>query len=279
MLGRCRPRNVAIFTAMPLRLPQRPRHLPLYRLAASTSSNKRLHRSRSLKALRHQRQPEPHMHTTQILTLLLACPVPSTSLSPRALLPAMLEPAPPRPSSLRPAGPPPSWLPSSPLSPLTTNSSQAIGTGQSARGAQRHTRGRQPREIGVRRALRGTLTAGRVRCAWSSPGTDRPACGRVRRPPARPGIGVGPSTPAPGTVSQKQWQLPATPSARSAKPPPPASPPGNALPPQPVRGRPWERRRCAPTVRTLQTDRPNRTDARPLYVRGHHNMTVYSATR
>jgi hypothetical protein len=33
------------------------------------------------------------------------------------------------------------------------------------------------------------------------------------------------------------------------------------------------------TVRTVLTDRPSDTDARPLYVRGHRNMTVYSATR
>jgi hypothetical protein len=46
----------------------------------------------------------------------------------------------------------------------------------------------------------------------------------------------------------------------------------------PVRGRPWKRRRCAPTIPTMRTDRPNSTDARPLYVRGQRNMTVYSAT-
>jgi len=46
-----------------------------------------------------------------------------------------------------------------------------------------------------------------------------------------------------------------------------------------VRGRPWRSRRCTPTVRTVHTDRPNSTDARPLYVRGHRNRTPYSATR
>ena len=46
--------------------------------------------------------------------------------------------------------------------------------------------------------------------------------------------------------------------------------------------RPWpsvESRRCAPTVLTAHTDRPDSTDTRPLYVRGHRTMTVYSATR
>jgi AcrR family transcriptional regulator len=33
---------------------------------------------------------------------------------------------------------------------------------------------------------------------------------------------------------------------------------------RPVRGRPWKRRRCAPTVRAARTDRLNSTDARPL---------------
>jgi hypothetical protein len=30
---------------------------------------------------------------------------------------------------------------------------------------------------------------------------------------------------------------------------------------------------------TVHTDRPDGTDARPLCVRGHRNMTVYSDTR
>jgi hypothetical protein len=45
---------------------------------------------------------------------------------------------------------------------------------------------------------------------------------------------------------------------------------------------PWPstaNRRCIPTVRTEQTDRPSGPDARPLYVRGHRNTTVYSDTR
>src|SRR6202035_5544121 len=46
---------------------------------------------------------------------------------------------------------------------------------------------------------------------------------------------------------------------------------------RPVRGRPWKRRRCTPTVRTVHTDRSNSTDARPLYVRGQRTTTVYSA--
>jgi hypothetical protein len=48
-----------------------------------------------------------------------------------------------------------------------------------------------------------------------------------------------------------------------------------------------DRRNCAhrpsqlrtPTVVAAQTDRPNRADGRPLYVRGQRNMTVHSATR
>ena len=51
---------------------------------------------------------------------------------------------------------------------------------------------------------------------------------------------------------------------------------------RPVRGRPWpsvETRRCAPTVLSVHADRPNRTDVRPLCVRGQRNMTAYSATR
>jgi hypothetical protein len=46
-----------------------------------------------------------------------------------------------------------------------------------------------------------------------------------------------------------------------------------------VRGRPWKSHWCAPTVVTVHTGRPNSPDARPLYVRGQRNMTVYSATR
>ena len=53
----------------------------------------------------------------------------------------------------------------------------------------------------------------------------------------------------------------------------------NAPPAPPVRGRPWKRRRCPPTVLTVHTDRPNGTDARPLYVRGQRTTTCYSATR
>jgi hypothetical protein len=47
----------------------------------------------------------------------------------------------------------------------------------------------------------------------------------------------------------------------------------------PPRGRPWKSRRCIPTVLKVRTDRPNNTDARPLYIRGHRNMTAYNATR
>jgi len=36
---------------------------------------------------------------------------------------------------------------------------------------------------------------------------------------------------------------------------------------------------CTPTVVTVHTDRPYSTDARPLCVRGHRNMTIYSAAR
>jgi hypothetical protein len=46
--------------------------------------------------------------------------------------------------------------------------------------------------------------------------------------------------------------------------------------------RPWpsvERRRSAPTVQTVHTDRPSSPDARPLYVRGHRDTAVHSATR
>jgi hypothetical protein len=45
----------------------------------------------------------------------------------------------------------------------------------------------------------------------------------------------------------------------------------NTRPARPVRGCPWK-----PTVRT---DRPGGPDARPLYVRGHRDTPVYSATR
>jgi hypothetical protein len=51
-----------------------------------------------------------------------------------------------------------------------------------------------------------------------------------------------------------------------------------SVPAASVRGRPWKRRRCTPTVLTARTDRPSSTDARPLYVRGHRNTGVYSAT-
>jgi hypothetical protein len=64
----------------------------------------------------------------------------------------------------------------------------------------------------------------------------------------------------------------------------PAASHGEPLVPQHIAGvpRPWpsvKRRRFEPTVVTVHTDRPNSTDARPLYVRGHRNLTVYSATR
>jgi hypothetical protein len=48
---------------------------------------------------------------------------------------------------------------------------------------------------------------------------------------------------------------------------------------RPACGRPWKRRRCASTVVTVHTHRPNSTHARPLYVRGDRNITFYSAAR
>jgi hypothetical protein len=68
--------------------------------------------------------------------------------------------------------------------------------------------------------------------------------------------------------------LPAGMHARLRRSPPPENAASAA-----VRGRPWKRRRCTPTVVTLQTDRPYSTDARPLCVRGPRNTTPYSATR
>ena len=49
------------------------------------------------------------------------------------------------------------------------------------------------------------------------------------------------------------------------------------LPPPSVAVR--ENAEGAPTVVSMHTDRPNRPDARPLYVRGQRNITVYSTTR
>jgi hypothetical protein len=43
--------------------------------------------------------------------------------------------------------------------------------------------------------------------------------------------------------------------------------------------RPWNADGAHPTVLTVHTDRPDSMDTRPLYVRGHCTMTVYSATR
>ena len=96
------------------------------------------------------------------------------------------------------------------------------------------------------------------------------------------GVASGHGRTAPGADDEAQHAVNAvTQSAR--QPGLPRTPSRNTPLAWPVRGRPWNRRRCAPTVLTGRssgrTDRPDSTDARPLYVRGQRNMTVCSATR
>jgi len=70
---------------------------------------------------------------------------------------------------------------------------------------------------------------------------------------------------------QRSWQLPMTKPRYELKAAAAFVTTRNALPQRPVRGRPWKRRRCAPTVRGHKS--------RPLCVRGHRDTAARSATR
>jgi hypothetical protein len=111
---------------------------------------------------------------------------------------------------------------------------------------------------------------GRTRADATRRRCTRPAAGCANdiRPgvPCRHGIrGAGPSSArSPKRRDHATWRPHLKPERATTRP---------------VRGRPWKRRRCAPTVLTVQTDRPNSTDARPPCVRGHRNMAVYGDPR
>ena len=102
---------------------------------------------------------------------------------------------------------------------------------------------------------------------WPRSGAGRRQDGRVRRIDIKPGV---PNThTAPGAITRLS-----TPSSRSPKRHDPTqrrASSRNMPPARPVRGRPWNSRRCAPTVLGH--------GSRPLYVRGHRDTAVHSATR
>ena len=105
---------------------------------------------------------------------------------------------------------------------------------------------------------------------------SRSAAPATRPPPSRPARPGG----APGTAAGTGRMHAQLSPGRQAAPGPCTGAAGrNMRSNVAVRGRPWKSRRCTPTVRTVHTDRPNSTDARPLYVRGQRTTTVYSATR
>jgi hypothetical protein len=131
----------------------------------------------------------------------------------------------------------------------------------------------------VPRASTPPVKARATRARSASPASvtlSRTAAPPIRPPPSRPARPGG----APGTAADTDGCTLS--SAPHVKPRPPRArgpQAGTYAPTRPVRGRPWKSRRCIPAVRTVHTDRPDSTDARPLYVRGQRTTTVYSATR
>jgi hypothetical protein len=132
-----------------------------------------------------------------------------------------------------------------------------------------------PRMDGRDRATR-PRTRGRpapgppARQASRSPGPPaQPSCTPPSRPPSSPGNHAGRTTHTGMHARLRRLRQART----TAKCGPSVAVRGNAD----GAHRPSEL--CTPTVRTVHTDRPNSTDARPLYVRGQRTTTVHSATR